>query len=122
MISQVANPVSVLPGNAGQSSPVADVGPQKPPSPIELPTQAVKAVENEVNIGTIKKAAEQINNLIQQFDHNLQFTVDEETGINVVRVIDTQSKEVIRQMPTPEMLAIAKALDKLQGLLIKEKA
>jgi len=37
-------------------------------------------------------------------------------------VVDMATKDVIRQIPTPEVLAIAKALDKLQGLLVKDKA
>ncbi|MDD2914127.1 MAG: flagellar protein FlaG [Gallionella sp.] len=37
-------------------------------------------------------------------------------------MIDTQTNEVIRQLPSKEMVAIAQALDKFQGLLIKIKA
>lgn len=37
-------------------------------------------------------------------------------------MIDRQTKEVLRQMPSEEALAIAHALDKLQGLMIKQKA
>jgi uncharacterized FlaG/YvyC family protein len=29
---------------------------------------------------------------------------------------------VLRQIPSPEVLSIAKAIDKLQGMLIKDKA
>ena len=54
--------------------------------------------------------------------NNLQFTVDEDTGIDVVKVVDTDTKEVIRQFPSEEILAIAKAIDQLQGLLVKDKA
>ena len=32
------------------------------------------------------------------------------------------TNEVIRQIPSEEMLEIAKALDRLQGLLVKQKA
>jgi flagellar protein FlaG len=120
MISQVANAVNLPQASAGQSAPVVEIKPQKTSAPVELPRQAVQTVE-KVDVATVKAAAEQINKLVQQFDRHLQFTVDEETDTHVVKVIDTQSKEVIRQMPTEEMLAIAKALDKLQGLLIKDK-
>jgi flagellar protein FlaG len=53
---------------------------------------------------------------------DLKFTVDEETGIQVVKVVDTETKDVIRQFPAEEVLAIAQALDKLQGLIIHQKA
>ena len=39
----------------------------------------------------------------------------------VVRVVDSQTKEVIRQMPTDAMLAISKSLDRMSGLLLKQK-
>jgi len=40
----------------------------------------------------------------------------------VVKVVDLETKEVIRQIPSPEVLEIAKAVDQLQGLLIRQKA
>lgn len=119
MLTQVTNVASQAPAPLGQPTLMASSKPQKPAAPVELPGQAVQAVE-KIDIGTVKQAADQINALAQQFNRNLQFTVDDDTGINVVQVIDTETEEVIRQIPTEEILAIAKALDKLQGLLIKE--
>jgi len=52
---------------------------------------------------------------------DLKFSVDEGTGIHVVQVIDQSSKEVIRQIPSEEVIHIANGLDQLQGLLIKHK-
>jgi len=40
----------------------------------------------------------------------------------VVKVVDKETKEVIRQMPSKEVVELAKALDKLQGLMIKQTA
>ena len=121
MISQLTTLTTVPVSTAGQPEQVVDLKPQQSSAPVELPRQAVKSVE-KTDAGTIKKATEQINKFVQQFDRNLQFSVDEDSGLHVVKVIDNKSKEVIRQMPTEEMLAIARALDKLQGLLIKDKA
>ncbi|MDA0189672.1 MAG: flagellar protein FlaG, partial [Proteobacteria bacterium] len=53
---------------------------------------------------------------------DIQFSIDEDTGTTVVKIIDRTTDEVIRQIPSEEMLDIAKALDRLQGLLIKQKA
>ena len=123
MISQVGNSASIAPGSGGQSAPApVDIALQRPLVQVEMPHQAVQPAEKNVDIATVKNAAKQINEFVQQFDRNVQFIVDEETGIDVVQVVDAQSKEVIRQMPTDEMLKVAKAMDKLQGLLIREKA
>jgi flagellar protein FlaG len=122
MISQVnTNSASVASGNTGQAAPLVDIKPQKPAAPVELPSHAAKSVSDVVDTAVAKRAAEQINKALKQFDSNIQFSVDENNKTNV-KVVDTQTKEVIRQMPSKEMLAIAQALDKFQGLLIRIKA
>ena len=52
----------------------------------------------------------------------LQFSLDKDSGKTVVKVMDTDTNEVIRQIPSEEVLAISKAVDKLKGLLIKQQA
>ncbi len=49
---------------------------------------------------------------------NLQFEKDSSSGRTVVRVIDSETQQVLRQMPSEEMLAMSKALDRLQGLMV----
>lgn len=70
----------------------------------------------------LTQAVNQIQDVIQKTAQSLQFSIDKDTGTTVVKVVDTESKKVLRQIPSEEVLAIAKALDKLQGLLIKQKA
>ncbi len=41
---------------------------------------------------------------------NLEFSIDDTTGQTVVKVVDSSTKEVIRQIPSEEMLAIAQTL------------
>lgn len=68
----------------------------------------------------IDQAMQKMQDALPPVARNLQFSVDEETGRTVVKVIDPSTKEVIRQMPSEELLAIAKALDGMRGLLIKQ--
>lgn len=82
-------------------------------------TQANKKKPGEESLADAVKKA---NQTIQLLRSNLQFSVDEETGIDVVKFIDTQTKEVIRQIPSEEMLSIAHRLDELTGMLIRDKA
>lgn len=62
------------------------------------------------------------NEFIKPINSAVEFSLDKDSGATIVKVIDTATKEVIRQIPSEEMLTIAKALDKIQGLLIKQKA
>jgi uncharacterized FlaG/YvyC family protein len=60
--------------------------------------------------GNLQVAVSQINDYVQNLQRDLQFTVDEATGKDVVTVIDSESKEVIRQLPSEEALVLARRL------------
>jgi len=70
----------------------------------------------------IQQAIDEVRTTIAPVAQNLLFSIDEDTGHTVVRVVDAETDEVIRQIPSEEILAIAKALDKLQGVLLKQEA
>lgn len=125
MISQLTSLTTLQAATAQQqpSSPVVNVDAKTDSSVVlELPVQAVKALDAATSAAASKQAAEQINDFLKQYNNNLQFSVDESTGKNIIRVIDASTEEVIRQVPTEEVLVIARALDKLQGLLLREQA
>lgn len=84
---------------------------------VASPQQKAENIREQVN-----EAVQKINDMIKVADRDLEFSVDKDTDMNVVKVIDSQSKEVIRQIPSEEVIQIAKALDKLQGLLVRDKA
>ena len=70
----------------------------------------------------IKKTVEQLNEKMKLFDNNLQIEIDKDTGIQVVKIIDSKTKEVIRQLPPETTLKIAKYIDEITGLLFEKKA
>lgn len=121
-ISQLNSNV-IGPAMSGEAQPRVVVAEAvKPSTPVELPAKAVQQAREAVDADSLRHATEKINQTIRMMNSNLQFTVDEDTGMDVVKVVDTETKEVIRQIPSEETLAIAKALDQLQGLLVREKA
>lgn len=102
--------------------PVATAAAQAPAAPVVMPGKAILATASIPNAEQVKTAVEHINKFVQTMSSDLKFTVDEETGIQVVKVVDTKTKEVIRQIPSEETLAIAQVLDRLQGLILHQKA
>jgi flagellar protein FlaG len=70
----------------------------------------------------VESALDSINKTMKSLSHRLEFSIDEDSQRQVVKVVDPDTKEVIRQMPSKEALEIAKALDRLQGLLIRQQA
>ena len=70
----------------------------------------------------LQSALQKIQSFVSATTSDINFTIDGETGNTVVKVIDSSTKEVIRQIPSQEFLEMAKALDRLQGLLVKNQA
>lgn len=68
------------------------------------------AVEKEATAAEARKAIAAANDQLKQIDSELTFQLDNDTGRVVVKLIDRNTREVLRQMPTKEALAIARAL------------
>lgn len=70
----------------------------------------------------IKQAVQKIQGAVDNLAHNLRFSIDEDTGKTIIKVVDAHTDEIIRQFPTEEAIEIARTLDKVQGLLFNDKA
>ena len=53
---------------------------------------------------------------------NLQFSIDKDSGKTIVKVLDGQTQEVIRQIPSEELVSLARNMTKLEGMLLNQKA
>jgi len=79
-----------------------------------------KSLDNEAELN---QAVAEINQFVQQIQRDLQFSVDDKTGRTVIKVLDSESKEVIRQIPEEELLDVARSLrETLEGNLLEVKA
>jgi flagellar protein FlaG len=52
----------------------------------------------------------------------VQFSSDAESGRVVVRVVNPETGELVRQIPSEDALSLARALGKLQGVFLQQKA
>lgn len=78
--------------------------------------------QSEIRLTDLQSAVAAANEFVKPINSAVEFSLDKESGNMIVKVFDSSTKEVIRQIPSEEMVAIAKALDQIQGLLIKQKA
>lgn len=74
------------------------------------------------NTAEISAALDDVRNAIQPVASELSFSLDEDSGRMLLRIIDRETDEVIRQIPSEELVRIAKALDKFQGLFLDKEA
>lgn len=73
-------------------------------------------------VADVKEAVNRLNQYVQTLRRDLQFRVDEDTDRVIVTVTDSETHEVIRQIPAEEVLAVAKSLETMQGVLMDTKA
>tara|TARA_R110002050_G_scaffold268113_1_gene409989 strand:- start:38847 stop:39242 length:396 start_codon:yes stop_codon:yes gene_type:complete len=59
---------------------------------------------------SLQSAVAQINEHMQNVERSLQFTIDEDSGKDVVTVLDKKTEEIIRQFPSEEVLVIARQI------------
>jgi flagellar protein FlaG len=71
---------------------------------------------------SLEKSTREVNEFVKPYSNSLSFSVDEDSGKFVVKVVDKETKEVVKQIPSEEMLKLAQSLEQLKGLLIRQKA
>ncbi|CAA0090817.1 Uncharacterised protein [Zhongshania aliphaticivorans] len=74
------------------------------------------------NIERTEQAVAKLNEILKDRERDLEFSVDQDTGRTILKVIHAESGEVIRQLPPEELLNIAKAFIEGTGSLIDDQA
>ena len=117
------------------------------PRPSVEPSQQIQRVQPQAEVSKAStsesvsgaKVAEQskgekldhsvrnLNDFVQSVKRNLQFSIDSDSGRTVVKVIDADTDKVIRQIPSEEVLSMARRLEEqagemASGLLFGESA
>ncbi|MCU8104588.1 flagellar protein FlaG [Shewanella sp. SM101] len=98
-----------------------------PDAELKRNTSIEQAVEqdvtkNEQNPSKLAQVATELSDMMSMMRKGLAFKVDENSGQAVVTVLDRDTGDVIRQMPSEEALALAEKLSEVTGLLMKTEA
>ena len=85
---------------------------------LALAAEYEKPVDDEER----KRVLESLNKTMGLMRSDLVFTVDDETKLKLVKIVDRETKEVIRQIPSEEIVRFVKVFDELRGVLLSERA
>lgn len=119
-----------------------DVGTLKPALPSvaqSSPTARAGRVEQEVQANAnpdalrkTERAAQEeepledvvsnLNQLVRDLHRELQFSVDEDSGDTVIKVIDSKTDEVLRQIPSEEVMRLRQRLEEAAGVIFQDSA
>jgi flagellar protein FlaG len=85
------------------------------PQPDTKAASEVSSKELEATLEKFRQAADLSSS-------SLSFSIDHDTGKTVVRVTDQATGQLIRQIPSQEMIDLAKSIDQMRGILIRKQA
>jgi len=96
----------------------------------KMQTASLKANEEkqpakETSLELVKSAAAKGNSILQATNRNLEFQVDDSTKKVVVKIVDSKNGDVVRQIPSEEMLVFIKRMQELegsQGTMLQDRA
>lgn len=119
------SPTPTQPGSLGTATPIETA--QTPSGAViaRQPATANHQTQSEAGQDRRQKlqdSVEALNEFVSPYNTSLRFSIDDESGTVVVKVTDLETKEIIKQFPSEDALELAKALDKLKGLLVQQKA
>jgi flagellar protein FlaG len=75
----------------------------------------------------MRDAAEELQGYMESVRRDLRFNIDDDAGRLVIKVVDQKNGEVVRQIPSEEVLALLRRMkeadgDDRRGMLIKDEA
>ncbi|WP_226595734.1 flagellar protein FlaG [Marinobacter nauticus] len=93
--------------------------PQVQPNVANEASKAERLQErNEAQREELDQAVSQLNDFVQNVQRDLQFEVDNDMGQTIVKVVDQQTQEVIRQIPDEVALRLAEKLQQDEPLTL----
>ena len=121
--AQGAAPVQRAEGATGGArvprSDQAAKGPEKvPPVAVDL-DPVPNAIDHEALVRAVEETNQTLDALANS-NRTLRFDVDDSTGQVVVKVVDRNSLEVLRQVPSEELLEVSTRVSELRALLFDQ--
>lgn len=89
------------------------------PSAAAAPAKAAEAPQ--ASKAELEEAVEKLNALVSRAT-TILFSLDEDSGRTIIRVVDTETQTVLRQIPNEEALAMSRNMERLQGLVLRQQA
>jgi len=78
-------------------------------------------VKQQISEGEVIKSIESANEKIQIYNTRLQFSIHEKTKEIMVKVLDSRTEEVIREIPPEKILDMVAKIWELAGIIVDEK-
>ena len=83
------------------------------PAPVESAVEASRPAELELafDLEVVERAAETVANFIENVSTSVRVAFDQQIDTPIFTVVDAETSEVIRQIPSEDLVAIARFLE-----------
>ncbi|HIG53511.1 MAG TPA: flagellar protein FlaG [Candidatus Latescibacteria bacterium] len=86
------------------------------PAPASAPI-----AQREVGVAKTEALVKELNSALEKVDGDYSVSVDNATGMVVVRITDVDTGEIVKQVPPQQMLDISMSVEKIIGLLVNDQ-
>lgn len=83
---------------------------------------AASVADQAEDPSAVRAAVAAINRAAKSLTNTVQLVMDDRSEQPLVRVMDSETGQLIRQIPSEEVLELRRALDRISGLLINRTA
>ena len=87
----------------------------------KISEQVEKSEKVDISAKQMEKVAQQLQDFVGKMNKGLEFSVDQDSGRDVIKVIDKNNGDLIKQYPTEEVLDLVSKLSDAAGSLINEE-
>jgi flagellar protein FlaG len=78
-------------------------------------------VKSPLTAEQLEKVAQQLQDFVGEMNRGLEFTVDKDSGRDVIKVIDKSSGDLVKQYPSEEVLRLVANLSNMVGGFVDAK-
>jgi len=80
-------------------------------------TEVIKPLTAE----QLEKVAQQLQNFVGEMNRGLEFSVDKDSGRDVIKVFDKSTGDLVKQFPSEEVLTLVAKLSEMVGGFVDAK-
>lgn len=94
-------------------------------TPEQTQTRSVERTSNEtpqLTVQEIEETVQTMNDAMQAFSRGLNFQVDEDNGRTIIKVIDRETKDLIKQFPSEDLIKLITSMKNMQSILFDDQA
>ena len=75
----------------------------------------------EIGVAKTEELVKELNSALEKVDGDYSVSVDNDTGMVVVRITDVETGELVKQVPPQQVLDVSMSVEKIIGLLVNDQ-